>query len=451
MNYQDIDTIPIEDIFRLFKIDDISKLSPNELQRLIAIKKAEFSDDIRDTTEFKNAFEIIENRIFDFLQQYKNDIKLSIGDINRNSTNKPESIMSKILQKMEDDIMREDFLEQQKEEELRKLPKMWELSKQDASIKSLNPIGKIENDKIICVDTRFTDYVNSNDITITLNEEIKNVTSMEVITLEVPNNRYQFNEGYNSFTVTEIDYDVDTNTIRRLVYPVILSPGNYGNNRDIETYLSEEYNREFVSKYGASNPDPQYDFVNTNFRVFGKYDEVADFESYVPPRVVFQVNERTGIATFYAKAKPNNLIELEFNPNPENPFKDIGYLMGFTQTKYYGKSQYHAERVYRVNGLSYFYLAIDEFNNNRLNTIVNNNIPTNMNIIGRFGLISQRFGENFDEKRFNGSFGRNRKYTGPVNIKRLHFKLIDEFGEPLDIKNADWYMSLLFKYKYTDE
>ena len=42
----------------------------------------------------------------------------------------------------------------------------------------------------------------------------------------------------------------------------------------------------------------------------------------------------------------------------------------------------------------------------------------------------------------------DRKYFGPVNIKRMHIQLIDEYGEIIDLNNQDYCFNLEFEVLY---
>ena len=43
---------------------------------------------------------------------------------------------------------------------------------------------------------------------------------------------------------------------------------------------------------------------------------------------------------------------------------------------------------------------------------------------------------------------RKRNYFGPVNIKRLHIQLIDEYGELVDLNDQDFSFNLEFEVLY---
>lgn len=313
--------------------------------------------------------------------------------------------------------------------------KEWSLSKTKASSKLINMITPSTFDRTLNIDTRFRDNyesTNSNDFTVILNDEFKNILSMEVVSIEVPNNRYQIEEGNNTFTISEVLSSGTINT-----YTITLEPGNYGNSTNITDFFADELNTNYDS--------------TGSFRLFGKYNEVTTSADYVIPRFIFRVNDRTGFTEIYTQDTTSKIL-LQFNENPTNPYKDIGFLLGYTHKLYTGQNKYVSERIFQFNGLSYFYLSIDDYNNNSIRSITNNlkNSNVSENVISRFALVANRFGGNFDEKRFSGSTGRKRIYQGTVDIKKLHIRLLDEFGEPLDIKNGDWFITLLFRCQYTN-
>ena len=43
---------------------------------------------------------------------------------------------------------------------------------------------------------------------------------------------------------------------------------------------------------------------------------------------------------------------------------------------------------------------------------------------------------------------KKRHYFGPVNINKLHIKVIDEFGMPIDLLCADYSLALEFQILY---
>ena len=43
---------------------------------------------------------------------------------------------------------------------------------------------------------------------------------------------------------------------------------------------------------------------------------------------------------------------------------------------------------------------------------------------------------------------RTREYFGPVDIRKLHFQILDEYGRVVDLNNMDWSCTLTFDVLY---
>ena len=86
-------------------------------------------------------------------------------------------------------------------------------------------------------------------------------------------------------------------------------------------------------------------------------------------------------------------------------------------------------------------LFIDAFNNKR-NSAVSS---VTKNILARIPIITSKFNYDFVE---HGEESIKREYFGPVDIERLDIKLLDEFGEILDLNNLDYSLALEFECLY---
>lgn len=117
-----------------------------------------------------------------------------------------------------------------------------------------------------------------------------------------------------------------------------------------------------------------------------------------------------------------------------------------------------AEGLVDLNGPRYIYLAIDDFNHNRLNDtfVPLNNSLVNKNIIARYSvpnILSGTSKGDDDSLYIAGSntannsnlISFNRQYTGQVNINKLKIELLDEFGREINMNNMDYSFVLSFK------
>ena len=49
----------------------------------------------------------------------------------------------------------------------------------------------------------------------------------------------------------------------------------------------------------------------------------------------------------------------------------------------------------------------------------------------------------------SNQLNRTRDYFGPVDIQRLHIRILDEYGRILDLNHMDWSMTLTFDSMYS--
>lgn len=109
-----------------------------------------------------------------------------------------------------------------------------------------------------------------------------------------------------------------------------------------------------------------------------------------------------------------------------------------------------AESVYNPHQLKVVFLVVDDFNNNKNNTHINayDGDSIHDNILAQI-TFHPSDGTNFTRENMTASIDyKSREYFGPVNIKRLNIKLVDEFGNPVDINENDYLLTLKFDSLY---
>ena len=137
----------------------------------------------------------------------------------------------------------------------------------------------------------------------------------------------------------------------------------------------------------------------------------------------------------------------------------MGWILGYRQQYYDFSSNYidssgvsfnrqegyNPEAVYDTLGSKYYILSIDDYNKNYANTLTSPfqdsvfndqnaiaKIPNNPNLI------------NFDDIFYQSK----RSYFGPVNIKKIHIRLLDELGRVVDLNNNDFSFSIQLEQLY---
>ena len=127
--------------------------------------------------------------------------------------------------------------------------------------------------------------------------------------------------------------------------------------------------------------------------------------------------------------------------------------MGYKSARYIGSTAYVGESPVNLISSSYFYLVIDDFIGNHIesNIIAYTDSYNSKDI---FAKISKNNMTPISTTKKNNYYIENplylisRKYMGPVTIKKLKLSIIDEFGRNIDLNNLDWSCTLKFTYLY---
>ena len=110
-----------------------------------------------------------------------------------------------------------------------------------------------------------------------------------------------------------------------------------------------------------------------------------------------------------------------------------------------------AESIYNKNTGKTLFLVVDDFNYNNYNNHYNtfNGDIVNSNILAKIQLKNNKSDNfNFIHDTMGDVEYRVRVFLGPVRIERIHIKLIDEEGNPVDIHETDYNLSLRFDTLY---
>lgn len=97
----------------------------------------------------------------------------------------------------------------------------------------------------------------------------------------------------------------------------------------------------------------------------------------------------------------------------------------------------------------YIYFEIDDFTNNCINSnyaLLDMNVLSS-NIIGKINVFEGSFGINLQEFSSTDN-AKERMYHGPVDIKKLKFRILDEFGDLMNLYNMDFAFTLEVKQVY---
>lgn len=307
----------------------------------------------------------------------------------------------------------------------------------------------------IVINTLFReDYfsTNSNDFTIVLPYYFKNVLSLKLSSIQLPNAIYTISKfnGNNTFYIEE----ENTGISGTITFP----DGNYIYIQDFCILLQTEINAQL-------NITPERFFVNcdSNSGKISIANTTNNFILIFNPKIEkVYLKCKTKVIS---KTKENikncsNFVEnyKTFTPTDgqreqncvklEEIYKTFGWLIGYRDEIYVGSKFYTNEAVYNGAYPNYIYFVLNDFNNSQAQNVFgmySKNIIGD-NILGMIPITSPSFCVNFG----NGSdfIDRKREYFGPVRIQRLKIQLINQYGDIVNLNNMDYSFTLELEIGY---
>lgn len=275
----------------------------------------------------------------------------------------------------------------------------------------INPLKKRTIRKNLNIDTRFRDnYYStaSSNFNIQLPLTIDNVLQMQLASIELPISYYvvskQYNNNYFNIVVN------GQNTV------ISIPDGNYTK----ETIM---------------------DIINTQLTLAG-----APF-SYISFIINLTTNTTGSAQTMVGPNGVGVVTQLELNfQYDRNGIEDrgtplplkFGWNLGFRNGMYSGVTNYVSEGIVDLTGPRYFYLVVDDYNNNVNNNFYSafNSSILNKNILARISLQENKF--NILEQNNLNIVTTPREYFGPVNLTTMNIQLLDEYGRVVDLNNMDY-------------
>ena len=324
----------------------------------------------------------------------------------------------------------------------------------------LNPTMRKTITKTVCIDSMFRLNLETEptNFSFSLAEPINNVISMKLATLELPNNWYTFSSKNQSNVFTIRCYNIPDPTLEdplqtyNYEHIITIPEGNYLNTtfRDnVQNYFINEGNGLEFIKFNVNDVNAKTEFSTGG----GNRDTGnAPYDPYLDN------------TDFY--------FELDFAIPGKAQYKTMGWAIGFQKpfytVKHLGIDNLHID-MFRTNteicgaflssessfGSSfgpYVFLEVDDFQRNvSSNTIVsytgNGDSYLNNNILAKIVVSSGQYTNIIDNA---GDFVfKKRNYYGPIKLEKMHIKLLNRFGEIIDLNWNDYSFSLELEVIYS--
>lgn len=296
---------------------------------------------------------------------------------------------------------------------------------------SRNPIDRRTLNRCLSIDTRFRSNpykTTSSDFIVTIPNKIQKVVSIqcnsfEIVSRGIPNVSSSLGNNFLYVSIQTIEEKDYSNVF-------LLPTGHYNKTLLIETFnhlFSEQKHTPFLFLYMVMDP------LNSGKIIFTIDDKQPEYSN--------QIKSVTLDFTLNEKGEPDKT---------QDYVSKMGRMLGFTKRKYHGKIQYISETIMNPYlCVPYFYLSLEDFQNRSSHSFE----PAYNNITTPQSLLARIIPEQLKEEESNilqpcRIISLPRKYFGPVDLNRFHVKLLDSYGQTIDMNHNDYSFCLMIETIY---
>ena len=257
--------------------------------------------------------------------------------------------------------------------------------------------------------------------TYTLPSTLKNITSLKLSSICIPNSWYLISHRLNN---NRFVIEIEVRNCELSIFEIVIPDGNYD-----DSTLEEYLNCNYFCDSGTKNPLKNVKFI---------------------------INEKTLKSEFILLdcAEDNTKMNIKFvDCNTKSLTGTFGWLIGFRygQYKNIGDS-IMSEGLWDGGGDRFIYFCLKDFNKSTNNSNIVFFDKTELrseDILAKIYMLDGKFNLNIDNTPDTFSnHTKIRKYFGPVDITRLEIKILDEYGNVIDLNNMDFSFSLEVSQKY---
>ena len=344
------------------------------------------------------------------------------------------------------------------------MPNIWYIFSQERSSNYLNISFKnfnfLGNNYDVSYDIIIPDgNYTSDEITVTLNNLFKYYAQ----TNPDPNLPTEFMNP-----IFYLRFAVD-NITGKSTFRIITAGFDYTNADEEQLFGTspyEEYKFDGLTENPVYSPDMIIEFNFLNRTQQSLYNDLLDrkFDPSIN-EIVYNVNN---INSTLSETYVRSVKQKAYNTSSITPerimFDTAGWMFGFRKPTYtitlndtffdpYTSSSVviykgflNSEGIYGGLINTYIFLSIDDFNNNYKRTVISNNedFLVSNNILAKIPIGTGSNTLLVQEDKIN----KLRQYFGPVNIKKIKIKLIDRFGNIVNLNNNNFTFTLELKQLY---
>ena len=324
----------------------------------------------------------------------------------------------------------------------------------------INPIRRRSVTQLISIDTKFRSNYNmtsSTNYLYTLPVTLNKVISMRISSIEIPNIWYVYSTEKQSNTFIIDLYNMTTHP--DATFTITIPDGNYtseemttalnnyfnnvGNGLEYLTYYIDAYTGKSVIRGrttidAGTNPKP---FDPVDLAYSPNFSFSINFKLADNPQRNIQYN--CGWSLGFRKSL---YLDIDSTNTQEN---NINYVLPIGTGPVVLEGYLESEGAFGSSVNQYLFLAIDDFNKSFKNSIIseNDNSYLGDSILGRITVNSGSSTlvlDNGSDKIF-----KKREFFGPVKIEKMNIKILDKFGNVINLNNNDYSFALEFTQLYS--
>jgi hypothetical protein len=318
-----------------------------------------------------------------------------------------------------------------------------------------NPINRKTVTKLLNIDSRFRENYTtstSTDFIINLPYPVNNIIETRLCDLEFAASYHPINttnqNNYFWFATYTAEQILNNNPN---IYYFVIPDGNYyfenlitlmntifkqiNPNLPISAYCDLNYNNTGNIGTGTGKvsigilPNSTEDISLNIVEQIVKFE--LNFDSQPLPNVI--QSTRVIDTDLISKYYQTSTIPLE---------QRFGWMIGYRNPHYRNSLYYISESIIDLSGPKYFFLIVDDFNQNTNINFINTSkyglLPDN--IIARISVKCPVFSSQAENDY--SVYSEPRYYYGPVNVSKLRVKVIDEYNRVINLNSNDFSFTL---------
>lgn len=265
----------------------------------------------------------------------------------------------------------------------------------------------------------------SSDCDFTLPLKLKNVVSLTLTALQFPNVMLTFSSSRGTNQIYIKEYTTNNEAY------VTIPDGNYSIT-DFPTILQNAINTQVNgggARFTVSISQYTHFTTITNSTYNFSMNIVKKFSSFTCNNF-----EHPGISN------PDSEFADKNNPTilPSMLFNSMGYYIGYRNIVYDASNSYTSESMFDPVFTDYVYFVLNDYNKNYKDVIMCV-LPTSLNsenILALIPITSQQFSTTFEDA--SDLIFKSRQYDAPVNISKISVKILNQYGEVLNLYQNDY-------------